>query len=113
MKMIHLHIISERFASKYPIPKTSKFNPIMGNFSNKIGFSKLPDSLRKTMFGMSQLEKATSYEVAKLTGRSRSLESFHLNQLERMGYLVKSRTGKKLYFKIFQPYREESAKIEF
>lgn len=64
---------------------------------------KLPDSLRLTMFAMDKLKEASAFQVARVTGRSRSVESFHLNQLERMGYLVKSRRGKKMYFRIPRP----------
>jgi len=60
---------------------------------------KLPDSLRQSMFAMDRLKEASAFEVSKVTGRSRSVESFHLNQLERMGYLEKFRKGKKIYFK--------------
>jgi len=42
-------------------------------------------------------------EVSKVTGRSRSVESIHLNQLERMGYLERYRKGKKIYFRIPSP----------
>ena len=61
---------------------------------------KLPDSLRQSMFVMDKLREASAYQVAELTGRTRSAESFHLNQLERMGHLLKFRRGKKIYFKI-------------
>lgn len=61
---------------------------------------KLPDSLRQSMFVMNKLKEASAYQVAEVTGRSRSAESFHLNQLERMGYLLKFRRGKKIYFEI-------------
>jgi len=61
---------------------------------------KLPDSLRQSMFVMDKLKEASAYQVAELTGRTRSAESFHLNQLERMGYLLKFRRGKKIFFKI-------------
>lgn len=61
---------------------------------------KLPDSLRQSMFAMDKLKEASAYEVAEVTGRSRSAESFHLNQLERMGCLLKFRRGKKIYFRI-------------
>lgn len=60
----------------------------------------LPDSLRQSMFVMGMLKEASASQVARVTGRSRSAESFHLNQLERMGYLLKYRRGKRIYFKI-------------
>jgi len=64
---------------------------------------RLPDSLRQTMFAMRKLREATTSEVARETGRSRSVESIHLNQLERMGYLEKFRRGRKIYFRIPSP----------
>ncbi|KYH40839.1 MAG: hypothetical protein AYL32_009140, partial [Candidatus Bathyarchaeota archaeon B26-2] len=55
-----------------------------------------------TMLVMERLGEATTVEVARETGRSRSVESIHLNQLERMGYLEKYRKGRKIYFKVPQ-----------
>lgn len=72
---------------------------------------KLPDSLRKTMLAMSWLREATTSQVAKITERTRSVESFHLNQLERMGYLVKLRRGKKIYFRVPKPFEAEGRKF--
>ena len=60
----------------------------------------LPESLRRTLSAITRLRVATSKDVARLTGRSRSVENIHLNQLERMGYLEKFRKGRKVYFKI-------------
>lgn len=64
---------------------------------------KLPDSLRQTMLAMDKLKEATTSMVAKSTGRSRSVESIHLNQLERMGYIEKFRKGRKVFFRIPKP----------
>jgi DNA-binding transcriptional ArsR family regulator len=64
---------------------------------------RLPDSLRLTIFAMDRLKEATTSQVAKETGRSRSVESIHLNQLERMGYLEKYRKGRKIYFRMPSP----------
>lgn len=75
---------------------------------------KLPDSLRLTMSAMDKLKEASALEVSMITDRSRSVESFHLNQLERMGYLARSRKGKKVYFRIAKPVpnkRRESGGI--
>ena len=55
------------------------------------------------MLVMERLGEATTVDVARETGRSRSVESIHLNQLERMGYLEKYRKGRKIYFKISRP----------
>ncbi len=64
---------------------------------------KLPDSLRQTMLAMGKLKDATTEEISQETGRSRSLESIHLNQLERMGYIQKYRRGKKIFFIVPSP----------
>jgi len=64
---------------------------------------RLPDSLRLTIFAMDRLKEATTSQVAKETGRSRSVESIHLNQLERMGYLEKYRKGRKIHFRMPSP----------
>jgi DNA-binding transcriptional ArsR family regulator len=64
---------------------------------------KLPDSLRQTMLAMGKLKDAITEDVAKETGRSRSLESIHLNQLERMGYIEKYRRKRKIFFTIPNP----------
>ncbi len=69
---------------------------------------RLPDSLRRTMFAMRKLREATTLEVARETGRSRSVESIHLNQLERMGYLEKFRRGRRIYFRIPSPPSKNS-----
>lgn len=71
---------------------------------------KLPDSLRQTMLAMDRLKEATTSGVAKETGRSRSVESIHLNQLERMGYIEKLRRGKKVFFRIPRMPREKAKK---
>jgi len=71
-----------------------------------VNFLKLPDSLRQTVLAMERLKEATTIQVAAETGRSRSVESIHLNQLERMGYLQKFRSAKKIYFRFpSQPRR--------
>ena len=71
--------------------------------SVKVYLLRLPDSLRRTMLVMERLGEATTVDVARETGRSRSVESIHLNQLERMGYLEKYRKGRKIYFKVSRP----------
>ena len=74
-----------------------------GNAQLRVYLLRLPDSLRRTMLVMERLGEATTVDVARETGRSRSVESIHLNQLERMGYLEKYRKGRKIYFKISRP----------
>ena len=106
-KMLRRYIISEKIVSEYPLMKALSFHAAieiadMKDYSINIYLLKLPDSLRKTMLAMSWLKEASAHQVAELSGRTRCVESFHLNQLERMGYLVKSKKGKKVYFKIPQ-----------
>ena len=64
---------------------------------------KLPDTLRLSMVAMIKLKEATTSGVAQETNRSRSVESIHLNQLERMGYLEKYRKSRKIFFRIPSP----------
>jgi len=59
----------------------------------------LPDHLRKSALIIVRLGKATAETVAGHTGRSRPVESAHLNQLELMGYIERERGGRKVYFK--------------
>ncbi len=61
---------------------------------------KLPDTLRHSMVAMIKLKEATTSSVAEETNRSRSVESIHLNQLERMGYLEKYRKRRKIFFRV-------------
>lgn len=62
-------------------------------------FLELPDNLRKTVLAISELGEATAEEVAAKTGRTRNIESVYLNQLVRSKHLVKSRKGRKIYFR--------------
>jgi len=67
----------------------------------------LPSFLRKTVMVLYQLEKATADDLARETGRLRAVESASANQLVRMGYLKKSRSGRDVYF-----YIESSEEIK-
>ena len=58
----------------------------------------LPKHLRETMLAVMVLGGATATEVSEQTGKARGSMSDHLNQLERMGYLKKRYTGRKVYF---------------
>lgn len=60
----------------------------------------LPDHLRKTAMVTSKLGKATADEIAASTNRARAVESGYLNQLVRMGYLKKERSGRKVLFSV-------------
>ncbi|MCD6428362.1 MAG: hypothetical protein J7L12_01955 [Desulfurococcales archaeon] len=69
----------------------------------------VPDHLRKTLIALAKLGgEATSEEVAKHTGRARAVESAYLNQLATLGYVIKRRKGRKVYFIIpqFEGYYE-------
>jgi len=103
--MLRHFMESEKFFDLFPPETPSSYRTERGlnNLSREtvnVYLLKLPDSLRQTMFAMDKLRQASAFEVAKVTSRSRSVESFHLNQLERMGYLVKFRRGKRIYFKV-------------
>jgi hypothetical protein len=67
----------------------------------------LPSSLRKTVMVLYQLERATADDLARETGRLRAVESASANQLVRMGYLKKSRSGRDVYFYIDSPEETE------
>ncbi|MCD6278139.1 MAG: hypothetical protein J7J11_00480 [Desulfurococcales archaeon] len=69
----------------------------------------VPDHLRKTLIALAKLGgEATSEDVAKYTGRARAVESAYLNQLATLGYVIKRRKGRKVYFIIpqFESYYE-------
>jgi PAS domain S-box-containing protein len=59
----------------------------------------LPDHLRGTLIGLSEMREATAGEVAEKTGRVRNIESVYLNQLQRMGLVEKYRKGRRIYFR--------------
>ncbi len=63
----------------------------------------VPDHLRRTLVALAKLGgEATSEEVASTTGRARAVESAYLNQLATLGYVIKERRGRKVYFIIPQ-----------
>lgn len=88
-----------QFLASRPHRPTTGLRALIGETLN-MRLLNLPDSLRQSMFVMDMLKEADASQVARVTGRTRSAESFHLNQLERMGYLLKYRRGKRIYFKI-------------
>lgn len=63
----------------------------------------LPDHLRKTLIAVLALKEASASTVAKETGRSRAVESGHLNQLERMGFLKRRKRRRTIYFSARRP----------
>lgn len=68
----------------------------------------LPDHLRKTLIALAQIPPipifgnvgAPADVVAKVTKRSRPIESAYLNQLERMGYVTRERVKRTVLFKV-------------
>lgn len=61
----------------------------------------LPDHLRKTYTTVASAgENSSATEVSNLTGRCRALESNYLNQLARMGWLMKHRESKTTRFRV-------------
>ncbi len=71
----------------------------------------VPDHLRRTLVALAKLGgEATSEEVANSTGRARAVESAYLNQLATLGYVIKERRGRKVYF-IIPQFKEEKERI--
>lgn len=60
----------------------------------------LPDHLRKTFLVVAAKGECTGAEVSIQTGRSRGAESSYLNQLVRLGWLLKRRRGKNVVFSV-------------
>jgi len=75
----------------------SKWKPLPLEISESELFS-LPDHLRKTYLTVASKGECSATEVSNLTGRCRSIESSYLNQLARMGWLVKRRDSKAMHF---------------
>lgn len=71
----------------------------------------VPDSLRKSLFAVSELAKATADDVCIRTGRHRSIENKYLNELVRAGWLKRERIGKKIYYSSRKKKEEESAEV--
>jgi DNA-binding transcriptional ArsR family regulator len=60
----------------------------------------LPDHLRQTAMVLIEKGSATANDIGKMTMRSRAIESHHLNELVRMGYLRKFKKSRTVYFSI-------------
>jgi hypothetical protein len=60
----------------------------------------LPDHLRRTYVVVSSKGECSAVQVSNLTGRCRAIESNHLNQLSRMGWLNKRRISKTVHFRL-------------
>lgn len=76
----------------------SRFTPVI---DDKMAlFLTVPDTLRKSLFAVSQLESGTADDVSEITMRHRSIENKYLNELVRSGWLERERDGKKIYYKL-------------
>jgi regulator of replication initiation timing len=71
----------------------------------------VPDSLRKSLFAVSELSKATADDVCIKTGRHRSIENKYLNELVRAGWLKRERIGKKVYYSLRKKKEEKSPEV--
>jgi len=60
----------------------------------------LPDHLRKTYLTVMSKGECNATEASNLTGRCRAMESNYLNQLVRMGWLIKHRDSKTTRFRL-------------
>ena len=93
--------IERMFANERPQPL---------NISESMLLS-LPDNLRKTYLIVVSEGECSATRVSGLSGRSRAIESSYLNQLVRMGWLMKRRSSKTLQFRSVQGFGEESVEI--
>jgi hypothetical protein len=75
----------------------SRWKPLPLEISESKLFS-LPDNLRKTYMIVASKGECNATEVSNLTGRCRAIESNYLNQLARMGWLIKHRNSKTINF---------------
>jgi len=75
----------------------SRWNPQPLEISESELFA-LPDHLRKTYMTAVSKGECSATEVSNFTGRCRAVESNYLNQLTRMGWLVKRRHSKTARF---------------
>jgi len=77
----------------------SGWNPPPLEISESDLFS-LPDHLRKTYMTVASRGECSATEASNLTGRCRAIESNYLNQLARMGWLMRRRDSKRIYFRL-------------
>lgn len=79
-------------------PSTGELSPSIRDLLN------LPDTLRRTLLALQSLGEATSQEVAVKTGRTRSIETVYLNQLNRLKYVARTRRSRKVYYTVARYY---------
>ncbi len=88
----------------------SRLHPVV---EDKVAlFLTVPDTLRKSLFVVSELSKATADDVCKRTGRHRSIENKYLNELVRSGWLTRQRIGKKVYYSPQKKREQVSSLVE-
>ena len=66
---------------------------------NETDLLQLPDHLRQTYLTVVSKGECDATLVSDLTGRCRAIESNYLNQLARMGWLMKRRLSKTINFR--------------
>ena len=76
------------------------------------GLLSLPDNLRRTYLTVASEGECSATRVSALTGRSRAIESSYLNQLVRMGWLMKRRSSKTLQFQALSESDDKPAQIQ-
>ncbi len=69
--------------------------------------SRLPDNIRRTAVALLRLGEATAEDIAKITGRKRSTESYYLNLMADMKLVKKKKVGRKIYFMLNSNHQEE------
>ena len=77
----------------------SRWDPQPLEISESELFS-LPDHLRKTYILVASRGECNATEVSNLTGRCRAVESNYLNQLSRMGWLIKHKDSRTTRFRL-------------
>ena len=77
---------------------TKPSDETVGAISDSLDLLQAPQHLRRTLEVIMILNRATASQVAQRTGKSRSLESDYLNQLERRGILNREEVGKRVFF---------------
>ena len=62
----------------------------------------LDEAVIPTVKALFQLHEASAEQIAKITGRSRSRESQHLQKLHKLNYIEKIRKGREMVYRIKQ-----------
>jgi DNA-binding transcriptional ArsR family regulator len=95
--MDHLYDINRRLKSlELRISRIETYSPQLDD--RMAIFLTVPDSIRRSLFAVSDMKSCTADEVSVVTGRHRSIENKYLNELYRGGWLERERKGKKIYY---------------